>query len=149
MKKLLTAFFLLGTFTLPAQTLFHYGDDSVTSKEFLKAYQKNNTGTKTEKAFREYLDLYIASRLKIKEAKSERYDTLPQIAADLDNLRHQITPAYMNDKNAVGRLVDEAFVRSQKDIHLAHIFIRNAGTPSDMLLKKNQVLAALKVSSFS
>src|SRR6187401_3219405 len=126
MKKLLTAFFVLGSFSLPAQTLFHYGDDSVSAKEFLKAYQKNNTGTKSEKAFREYLDLYIASRLKIREAKAERYDTLPQIAADLENLRHQITPAYINDKNAVGKLVDEAFVRSQKDIRLSHIFIRNS-----------------------
>ena len=44
MKKLLTAFFVLGSFSLPAQTLFHYGDDSVSAKEFLKAYQKNNTG---------------------------------------------------------------------------------------------------------
>ena len=114
MKKLLTAFFVLGSFSLPAQTLFTYGNDTVTVSEFLKAYQKNNTGAKTEKAFREYLDLYIASRLKINEALEERYDTLPQIAADLDNLRRQIAPAYINDKDAVAKLVNEAFTRSKK-----------------------------------
>ena len=43
--------------------------------------------------------------------------------ADLENLRQQIMPSYVTDKESVDRLVDEAFTRSQKDIHLAHIFI--------------------------
>lgn len=123
MKRLLTAFSVLITFSLSAQTIFHYGKDSVSVQEFLKAYNKNKTNTKTEKAFRDYLNLYIASRLKIKEAKKRGYDTLPQMVSDLDNLRQQILPNYLNDKGAVNKLVDEAFSRSQKDIHLAHIFI--------------------------
>jgi peptidyl-prolyl cis-trans isomerase SurA len=123
MKRLLTAFCVLTSFALSAQTIFHYGNDSVSVQEFLKAYNKNKTNTKTEKAFRDYLNLYIASRLKIKEAKERGYDTLPQMVSDLDNLRQQILPNYLNDKEAVNKLVDEAFNRSQKNIHLAHIFI--------------------------
>src|SRR5215216_5250029 len=123
MKRLLTAFFVLLSFSLSAQTIFYYGNDSVSVKDFLRAYQKNNTGLRTEKAFRDYLDLYIASRLKIKEAEDLRYDTLPQMIVDLDNLRQQILPSYLNDKEGTARLVGEAFLRSQKDIHIAHIFI--------------------------
>jgi peptidyl-prolyl cis-trans isomerase SurA len=123
MKRLLTAFSVLISFSLSAQTIFHYGNDSVSVQEFLKAYNKNKTNAKTEKAFRDYLNLYIASRLKIKEAKKRGYDTLPQMVSDLDNLRQQILPNYLNDKEAVNKLVDEAFNRSQKNIHLAHIFI--------------------------
>jgi len=123
MKKLITAFCVLISFTLSAQTIFHYGEDSVSVKEFLKAYNKNKTNARSEKAFREYLDLYIASRLKIREAKERGYDTLPQMVSDLDNLRQQILPNYLNDKESVNRLVNEAYNRSQKDIHLAHIFI--------------------------
>lgn len=139
MKKLPAAFFVLISFSLSAQTLFHYGNDSVSVKEFLRAYHKNNTGTKTEKAFRDYLDLYIASKLKIKEAKERGYDTLPQMVSDLQNLRQQILPNYLIDKQAVNRLVDEALVRSQKDIHLAHIFIsfqQNGIVDSVAALKK-------------
>ena len=99
------------------------GNDSVSVNEFLKAYNKNKTNVRTEKAFRDYLNLYIASRLKIKEAKERGYDTLPQMVSDLENLRQQILPNYLNDKEAVNKLVEEAYVRSQKDIHLAHIFI--------------------------
>jgi peptidyl-prolyl cis-trans isomerase SurA len=123
MKRSLTALFVLISFSLSAQTLFYYGKDSVSANEFLKAYRKNNTGPKSETAFREYLDLYIASRLKIREAKERGYDTLPQMKADLQNLRQQILPAYLNDKEAVNKLVDEALVRSKKDIRLSHIFI--------------------------
>jgi peptidyl-prolyl cis-trans isomerase SurA len=123
MKKLITAFGLLISFSLSAQTIFHYGKDSVSVKEFLKAYNKNKTNVRTEKAFRDYLNLYIASRLKIKEAKERGYDTLPQMVSDLDNLRQQILPNYITDKESVNRLVDEAYSRSQKDIHLAHIFV--------------------------
>lgn len=43
--------------------------------------------------------------------------------ADLANLRQQILPTYLTDKNGMDKLVNEAFLRSQKDIHIAHIFI--------------------------
>lgn len=149
MKKLLTAFFVLATCSLSAQTIFHYGKDSVSVNEFLRAYSKNNTGVRTEKGLRDYLDLYIASRLKIKEAKEEGYDTIPQIAADLENLRGQILQAYKNDKSGVDRLVDEAFTRSQKNIHLAHIFIRSGNDSILAERKKQEVLDALKTKEFS
>ena len=123
MKKLIAALGVLISVSISAQSIFYYGNDSVPVKEFLKAYNKNKTNVKTEKAFRDYLNLYIASRLKIKEANQRGYDTLPQMVADLDNLRQQILPNYLNDKEAVNKLVEEAYTRSQKDIHLAHIFI--------------------------
>src|SRR5690348_6591913 len=106
MKKLLTALCLADTFSAPAQTLFTYGKDKVSADEFLRAFQKNNQGPVTEKTLKEYLDLYIASRLKIKEAKRRGYDTLPQLIADLANLRQQILPTYLNDKESMDKLVD-------------------------------------------
>jgi peptidyl-prolyl cis-trans isomerase SurA len=107
-----------------AQTLFTYGKDTVSVSEFLTAYKKNNAFQSLNATeVKDYLDLYIASRLKIREAKARGYDTLPQLAADLQNLRAQILPAYLNDRESINRLVSEAFNRSQKDIHLAHIFI--------------------------
>ena len=76
-----------------SQTLFTYGDQSVSAREFMKAYTKNNASPVTDKeaSIREYLDLYIRSRLKVKEAYSRRYDTLPQVRMEVRNLRNQIT----------------------------------------------------------
>jgi len=123
MKKLLTAFCMLMALSSSAQTLFTYGSASVSADEFLRAFKKNNNSAKDEKAMKEYLDLFIASRLKINEAKEKRYDTLPQLVTDLANLRQQILPSYINDKESINKLLNEAFSRSQKDIHVAHIFI--------------------------
>jgi peptidyl-prolyl cis-trans isomerase SurA len=108
-----------------AQTLFTYGDYSADAKDFLRAFNKNNTSTAASKtqAMRDYLDLYITSRLKIREAYDRHYDTLPQIKTDIENLRSQIIENYLNDPELSEKLLKEAFQRSQKDIHTGHIFI--------------------------
>ena len=123
MRKFLLGFLTFACFHSYSQTLFTYGNDSVSTKDFLQAFNKNNTSAKTPQAIQQYLDLYIASRLKIKEALARKYDTLPQLIADIDNLRSQILPAYEKDNEALDKLTNEALIRSQKDIHIAHIFI--------------------------
>jgi peptidyl-prolyl cis-trans isomerase SurA len=151
MKKLATSLSILFALQGQAQTLFYYGHDSVSTAEFMRAYQKNNTGPKTAKSVTDYLDLYIASRLKIQEAKARGYDTLPQMVTDLENLRQQILPSYITDKESIDRLTHEAFERSQKDLHVAQIFISfMQGNQYDTLAAKrklNQTLAALRQNS--
>ena len=150
-KALLGAIFFL-SLQASSQTLFTYGNDSVSVKEFLKAYNKNNTTAKNTQAFQQYLDLYIASRLKIKEALVRRYDTLPQLISDINNLRAQILPMYEKDTETLNKLVDEAFTRSQKDIRLAHIFIGYAndrGLPDSLKTreKAQKAYSLLKAKS--
>ena len=108
-----------------SQTLFTYGDNKADAKEFVRAFSKNNQAPAGNKAaaMKEYLDLYINSRLKIHEAYARGYDTLPQIKNEVENLRAQIIETYLSDPDAINRLTKEAFQRSLKDIHAAHIFI--------------------------
>ncbi|HEX6334741.1 MAG TPA: peptidylprolyl isomerase [Flavisolibacter sp.] len=145
MKKLIAVLLVpVFFFNASAQTLFQYGKETVSVQDFLKAYQKNNAANRSEAALREYLDLYIASRLKIAEANAMGLDTLPQLRQDLQSLRLQIIPAYMNDKDAVNRMVAEAFQRAQKDIHVAHIFIPvKAGDDAAAKQQAEEALAAL------
>src|SRR5882724_737507 len=138
-------------FTTSAQTLFTYGKYSADVKDFLKAYNKNNTQPVADrtKAITDYLDLYINSRLKIHEAFERRYDTLPQLKTEVDNLRAQIIENYMNDPATASRLLKEAFQRSQKDIHAAHIFIsfKNSNAITDTTaakIKLNEILKRLE-----
>jgi len=120
---LLLAFFLVATAS--AQTLFTYGSYSADAKDFLRAFNKNNTVplANKAKAMRDYLDLYIASRLKIREAYNRGYDTLEQIKNDIQSLRSQIIENYLDDPEMTAKLEKEAFARGQKDIHVAHIYI--------------------------
>ncbi|MBO9659419.1 MAG: peptidylprolyl isomerase [Chitinophagaceae bacterium] len=117
--------FCLITGTASSQTLFTYGSHKASAEEFLKAFNKNNPPTNKTRAeaMKEYLELYINSKLKIQTAYDLGYDTLPQIKLETENLRNTIVDNYMSDPEAVSRLSKEAFQRSQKDIHAAHIFI--------------------------
>lgn len=148
MKKNWLAAAFVCCLAIPAfsQTLFTYGTHKVEAAEFLRAFSKNNSpAANRAKAIREYLDLYIVSRLKIQDAYDRGYDALPQVNNEIQNLRSQIIETYMSDPQAIERLSKEAFRRSLKDIHAAHIFI--ADNPADTAAarqKLNTVLKALQ-----
>ena len=129
------------------QTLFTYGKYSVSKDEFLKAYHKNNAGTDSIQNTREYLDLYVKFKLKVRAALDARLDTLPSQKADLANFRRSIESNFMKQDKYVTALADEALQRSKKDIHVAHIFIpfdenivRNPGAYQTVPRKKDTTL---------
>ncbi len=131
---LLTCIISLHQTSIYAQALATYGNQSITRGDFLKAYHKNNADAKpSDKSYQDYLELYIRYKLKVKQALAEKMDTLPGQLAEAQNFKTQVAPNYMADQSSIDRLVNEAFDRGQKDIHLAHIFVRlpaNAG-PAD------------------
>jgi len=149
MKKLLLGFvFTFFILTTYCQTLFTYGKHSVNAKEFLTAYNKNKIATTNDaQALRDYLDLYIKFKLKVQAAKDMRMDTLPSLEADLQNFRSQIQNSYLNDEQAVDWLVNEAFDRSQKDIHVVYYFVSNQNADSLKALNTiNELAQKLKVN---
>lgn len=127
----LLCFFLILSSSLSSQTLFTCDGRSVSKEDFLKAYNKNNTGEKAnEKSYREYLDLYIRYKLKVQAAYDMQLDTLPNQRVELQNFRSQVADTYLKDEASMDKLIQEVFARGQKDIHLAHIFIAQT-TPTD------------------
>lgn len=124
MKKLLLICCLLlcGT-CITAQTLFTYGKHAVDKEEFLRAFYKNNTEDRSEKALQDYLDLYIAFKLKVQAAKDSKLDTSANQKNELLNFRRQIEDEYLSDDSSITALCKEAFDRSLHDVRVAHIFI--------------------------
>jgi peptidyl-prolyl cis-trans isomerase SurA len=124
MKKICLIFVLvLGVSIAFSQTLFTYGSSSVDKAEFARAYNKNKTpADDKEKALREYLDLYIRFKLKVNAAKELKLDTLPQLLFDAQSFRTQIEESYLSNEKEINALIDEAFGRSLKDLHVLHFF---------------------------
>jgi peptidyl-prolyl cis-trans isomerase SurA len=141
----LSLLILLFSSGLSAQSLFTVDGTPVSKEEFLKAFSKNNTGVApTEKAYRDYLELYIRYKLKVKAAYAAQLDTLPAQRTELQNFRSQVADAYLKDQESMDRLVKEVSIRSQKDIHLAHIYISlpaNA-SPADTLRAYEKAMTA-------
>src|SRR5271163_3306108 len=90
------------------QNLFSVGDESVSKADFLKAYHKNNTAAQpTEKSYRDYLNLYIRYKLKVKAAYELRLDTSAAQVTELQNFRRQIVESYLNDEASLNKMVQQ------------------------------------------
>lgn len=135
--------FLSILFTAKSQVLFNYGNHQVTKTEFLNAYNKNKeAGTAQDNSLKDYLQLYIAYKLKVQAAKDLKMDTLPAFKADISNFKNQVESNYLVDRKKMDALEMEAFDRSQKDIHVISYFfdttsVSSANMQSAMALLKN------------
>lgn len=130
-----------------SQTLFSYGKEPVSKEEFLRVYQKNNVNKSTdysEKALRDYLDLYALFRMKVAEAEQLQLDTLPNIQRELDGYRRQLARNYLSDKQVAGQLLREAYDRMQEEVHVQHIMIAAPANmlPADTLKAKARIDSA-------
>lgn len=133
-----------------AQNFIQYGNQSISKEEFLRAFNKNKTEEEDkENAIKEYVDLYTNFKLKVKAAEELRLDTLSQIQFDVANFRGQVIDNYLNDDKGIDRLKDEAFSRSQKDLHVLHFSIPVPAGADTMKANKsiNELYAALKSNS--
>jgi peptidyl-prolyl cis-trans isomerase SurA len=119
-------------------TLFTIGDEGVTLGKFDSVYRKNNTGKELDysaKAINDYLTLYVNFRLKVKEARNLKMDTMTSVQSELTQYRNQLAKNYMQDKEVEDKLLQEAYNRSKTDVHVEHILIKldaNA-SPADTL----------------
>lgn len=112
------------------------GED-ITKSEFLNVYQKNNMSGEAldQKSLKEYMDLYINFRLKVKEAEDLGLDTVKAFKDELAGYRKQLAQPYLIDDKMNESLLKEAYNRKTEDIRASHILVkvdRNA-TPQDTL----------------
>ncbi len=109
-----------------AQTLFTYGDHSVSKEEFLRVYRKNSINKEpdmSDTALRSYLNLYSLFKMKVAEADREKLDTLPSIQKELDNYRKTLAKTYLTDEQVTNKIVREAYDRMKTDVRVEHILI--------------------------
>ncbi len=116
----------------------------VTQAEFEKVYKKNNTkeGPYDMTDVREYLELYINYKLKVKEAEELKLDTSATFINELKGYRKQLAQPYLTDKEVTDALIREAYDRLQKDVRASHILINVApdALPKDTLAAYNRIV---------
>jgi peptidyl-prolyl cis-trans isomerase SurA len=148
MQKLIysaTALFLLGITPIYAQTLFTVDKVAVAKSEFVHAYEKNKGSNPLN--LKNYLDLYINFKLKVKAAQDAGIDKLPQIKTDLENFKEQLATSSLTNNRAVEDLINEAKYRAQRDV-AAEYFLIPFGTDTALALKTaSEVKLALQNGS--
>ncbi|MDD2982969.1 MAG: peptidylprolyl isomerase [Crocinitomicaceae bacterium] len=149
-KNLLLVVGLLGSTALFAQknpVVMEIDGKPITKSEFLQIYLKNNNNPKYDKAsLDEYMELFRKFKLKVAEAESLGYDTIPKLKMELQGYRKTLSAPYLVDHETNDALVKEAYERYKKEIRASHILINldpNA-SPADTLKAYNRVLALKK-----
>lgn len=119
------------------------GEDQVPRSEFERVFKKNNKDTVfTEKSVRDYLDLYINYKLKVKEAEALKMDTSEAFKTELAGYRKQLAQPYLTDKNVSEQLIQEAYNRLKNDVRASHILIKcgNEALPKDTVIAYNRAM---------
>ena len=124
MKKIFISMVVFATLQAKAQTLFSYGDKSVSKQEFLAAFNKNpNPNIERKKALEEYRNLYINFKLKVQSAFDEKLHEQASFKTESNNFKRQIAENVINEEANAKILLKEAFDRSQRDIDVSQIFV--------------------------
>lgn len=146
---LLLLFVAFGLSTVQAQlkgteTLITVADEKVSVDEFLYVYQKNNPSADAidQNDLKEYLDLYVNFRLKVKEAKALGLDTLTSFKKELEGYRKQLAQPYFKDTEMEQFLLEQAYERKLTDIRASHILIKldKNASPEDTLTAYNRAI---------
>ena len=148
-KLVLTLIICIGPFYAVAQTpanppLMTIAGNPVTLAEFQKVYMKNNNkeGALDMNDVREYLELYINYKLKVREAEEEKLDTSATFINELKGYRKQLAQPYLTDREVTESLIKEAYERMQKDVKASHILLNVSpdAVPKDTLVVYNRAL---------
>ena len=128
----------------PNPVIFTIGNESVLQDEFLRQLNKNRKEktSPTEAEIREYLNLYVNFKLKVKEAMTMQLDTNPAFRSELAGYRKQLATPYLNDKKVTESLMQEAYERMKAEINASHILINVApnASPKDTLAAYNKIV---------
>ena len=123
--------------------LLNIAGEGINKSEFERVFRKNNRDSVfTEESVREYLDLYINYKLKVKEAEAMKMDTSETFRSELSGYRKQLAQPYLTDKEVSESLIREAYERLGKDVKASHILLKVTpdALPKDTLIAYNRIM---------
>ena len=116
----------------------------VTTSEFLRIYEKNNTPpSKKADSLEDYLDLFINFKLKVLEAERRGLDTTQSFKKELNRYRDELAKSYLKKKPIVDSLLKESYRRKKRQVNVSHILIKidKNASPQDTAKAYNQAMS--------
>lgn len=118
-----------------SKTLIDIGDEKVTLGEFEKQYLKtqpnpDSAKTKSMEDKRQFLDMYIKFRLKVKDARERGLLNNPEMQKEIADYKKTFAPNYLIDKEVVEPELHKLFERKKEEVRASHILINLQEKPS-------------------
>jgi len=135
---LIIIIFCISTPSIFAQSddvLFTYDKTPVDVSEFKFVYEKNNVNEKelyTDASVKEYLDLYVNFKLKVREAESMGLDQTPAFKSEYERYKKQLSKSYLIDRQVSEEMIRVAYNRIKEERKVSHILLMcNDDTPPE------------------
>lgn len=129
-----------------SSVLFTINNEPYYTADFIKFYKKNNylISNSSENSVVNYLDSYVAYKLKVKEARVFGIDTLEAFKNELSNYKKKLVLPYLKDEKTTARLVKEAYDRLHTEVNASHILIllKPNASPKDTLAAYHKIIEA-------
>ncbi len=123
-RQILTYVFLYFSFTAVAQqdpVLMRINGKEVLRSEYEYLYNKNNQlGRKTPK---EYVDLFVNSKLKVEVAEAEGIDTTLTFQVRLDAFRNRLTESYLTDTEIEEQIARQNYDKMKANKRLEQVLV--------------------------
>ena len=136
------------------KTLAEIGDEKITLGEYEKQYLKtlNNIDSAKAKSMderRQFLNLYINFRLKVKDARDRGLLNNADVQKDVAEYKKNFSPTYLVDKEVVSDAIKKLYERKKEEVRASHILLTLAEkpTPQDSIAayqKADSILVRLK-----
>jgi peptidyl-prolyl cis-trans isomerase SurA len=147
--------FVIGCSSKKKDVVAEIGDEKILLYEFENQYLKsvgNNLDTAKNKSLaerKEYLDLMIKFRLKVKDAKDKGYLNTPDIQKDLGDYKKNFISTFLIDKEVVEPNIKELWERKKFEIRASHILVNlplstNPEDSTKAFLKADTIIKRLK-----
>ena len=128
--------------------LFQIDGTPVTVSEFKRVYEKNIelVVDDSQKELKNYLELYINYKLKLKQAYQLKLDTVAAYKRDVRSYRDQLAAPYLQDTVYLNSLVRDAYFRTKHEIRARHILVGLSpkASPKDTLIAYQKIINARK-----
>lgn len=137
-----------------SKTLVEIGNDKVTLGEFEKQYLKTVGNLDSAKAKsldekKQFLNLYINFRLKVKDARERGLLSNADIQKDVDEYKRNFAPTFLIDKEIVEEKIKDLYEKRKDEVRASHILINlpEGASPQDSIAayqKADSVIERLK-----
>lgn len=111
------------------------GDEKITLAEFEKQYlrtiiNEDSARNKSLQDKKDFLDLLVKFRLKVKDARDRGLLESPEIQNDLKEYKKNFISTFLIDKEVVMPYVKELYERKKYEVRASHILIMLSQTPT-------------------
>jgi peptidyl-prolyl cis-trans isomerase SurA len=111
------------------EVVAEFGKYEITLDEFEHAYSKNvggweNAMKQDMSDYKNFLDLYVKFRMKLRDAQVRAYDRDPDLMKELKDYQRQVGVSYIIEKKITEPGIKQLYERRKEEFRVSHIMIR-------------------------